>query len=557
MTQCVRRLLRPGAIFTLSLLVYLLTKAPGLTWEHRGADGGDFLAAAATLGVAHPAGYPTYSILLRAMMSLPGTSPAAAGNLLSALMGAAAAALCYATIQELLRQLARNGKERRLGEWSAAVGALTFAYNPLVWSQALITEVYTFHLALAAAAFWLLLRWRRTGRGLATAAFVIGLGMTNHLTAAFLGPAALTILVAGRSHLIMSALPEAVSRQDSHRSRSTATRAQHRQRLGYALQRIVAAGGAFCIGLAPYAYIPWAARRMPPVNWENPQSWEGFKRLVLATRYSHNLLEASPTEVWSRIGGWAASLPIQFFWPIYLIILLGFVWLLLRDPAAGTMTGTYAVLAAGYAAGYGTTDYWVNLLPAVMMIAIWLATGIWLVLRHLSKSRWRRLRLALTPARLLALALPLGLLVSQWRALDVHNDRVAEEWVARVLTVAEPDALIFTRSDQFTFGMWYGSYVVGSRPDLTPILPTFLQREWYRDTLAANHQGLDLRPDGLERDALLTMIRRHIGQRTIYLTWEDDGVAKRYDLVKEYPLWRVSLPPTSGAPSYPSSGLQP
>jgi hypothetical protein len=539
-TQLSKRLLRLGPVFALTLLVYLLTRAPGLTWEHRGADGGDFLAAAATQGVAHPAGYPSYTILLRLFLLLPTASPAGAGNLLSSFMGAVAATLCFATIQELLGQLAHDGGEPPMVVWPAAVGALVFAFNPLVWSQALITEVYSFHLALVATAFWLLLRWRRTGRGLPLAGLVIGLGMTNHLTTAFLGPAVLTVLVAGRRNLTRASRPETLSGQKDQSAPPVSARGQARRQLRSALLRIMAAGGAFCVGVAPYAYVPWAARRLPPVNWENPQSWEGFKRLVLATRYRHNLLEASPAEVWSRVSSWFDSLPLHLFWPVYLLLLVGFLWLLLRDPAAGVMTGTYAALAAGYAAGYGTTDYWVNLLPAIMMVTIWLGVSVWGVHRWVARRRWRRMPVVRTAVVMLALALPAGLLVTQWSAMDIHQDRVAEDWVARALEVAEPDALVFTRSDQFTFGMWYGCYVLDVRPDLTPILPTFLQREWYRETLVANHRNLDLDPEGLRGGALLTMIRRHMDQRPIYLTWEDETTAEHYELVKEYPLWRVT-----------------
>jgi hypothetical protein len=223
----------------------------------------------------------------------------------------------------------------------------------------------------------------------------------------------------------------------------------------------------------------------------------------------------------------------------------GFIWMLLRDPAAGVMTGIYALLSATYAAGYGTTDYWVNLLPAVMMLSIWLAAGFWLIFRWISRRRWRALpglRLAIL---LLALAVPGTLLVSSWSEMDIHDDRIASDWVAKAMEVAEADALVFTRSDQFTFGMWYACYALDERPDIVPILPTFLRRIWYRETLAANHEGLDLRPAGLGAEALQTMIERHLDQRPIYLTWEDETTAENYELVKEWPLWRVAPRPVT------------
>ena len=77
----------------LALLLYGRTLAPGLTWAHDGADGGDFLSAALTGGIPHPPGYPTYTLLLRAAMALLPVSPARAGNWLSAGCAALAVAL--------------------------------------------------------------------------------------------------------------------------------------------------------------------------------------------------------------------------------------------------------------------------------------------------------------------------------------------------------------------------------------------------------------------------------------------------------------------------------
>lgn len=497
-------------VFFLTLLVYLLTRSPALTWAHRGADGGDFLAAAATLGVPHPAGYPTLTLLLRLFMLLPVSEPAGAGSLLSTVMGALAAALCAGIVQEVLARRTRGGEERSWVPWLATAGGLTFGFLPLVWSQALITEVYSFHLALIAAVIWFLMRWRRTGDGLPLVGLAAGLGMTNHLTTLFVAPAALAILVDGRRKL---------------RWRS-----------------LLAAGGAFVVGLAPYAYLPWAARRTPPVNWENPQTWDNFQKLVFASRYRHNVLESTPSEVLARVTSWLTDFPPQYFWPLYLLILFGLAWLLTRDPAVGVMSGVYAVLVAGYAAGYGTSDYWVNTLPALMMAVIWLCVGFWLLLRWLGRhtyrsGRWRRF--LLLAVVVVALAVPVGMVVAQWGEMDIRQDRAASDFVAGALEVAAPDALVFTKGDARTFAMWYACYVLDERPDLVPILPTFLRSRWYRESLQAHHEGLNLYSAGLGKGALETMISRHIGQRPIYLTWENEELAADYSLVQEGPLWQV------------------
>ena len=77
----------------LALALYARTLAPGLTWAHNGADGGDLLAAALTRGVPHPTGYPTYVMLLAAAVKLTPGEPALGGNWLSAISAALAVAL--------------------------------------------------------------------------------------------------------------------------------------------------------------------------------------------------------------------------------------------------------------------------------------------------------------------------------------------------------------------------------------------------------------------------------------------------------------------------------
>jgi len=513
------------ALFVGASAVYSLTRAPGITFAHRGADGGDFLAAAATWGVPHPPGYPTYTLVLRLFMALPVGEPAAAGNLLSTVMGAVAVVGCGSIIWELIHRQA-HGRSRRRLPLIVSAGALTFGFFPLVWSQALVTEVYSFHLALVAVTLALLLRWRRTGKGLAWSAFLFGLGLTHHLTMAFVAPAALAILVGGRHHLV-----------DTVQSTSG--------KVHFRWHQTLSAVPAFLLGLAPYAYAPLAARRLPPINWENPQTWRNFQRMVFAIRYRQNLLEPTPSEVLARVGEWLHDFPPTYFLPFYLLVVVGLLWLLLRDPAGGVSTALLAALVTGYALGYGTSDYWVNLLPVMMMVAVWLACGFWLVAAWLGRQRWRT---AAHLAVLIPYSVPLALLVTQWGALDVHQDRGAIEYVEGLRQSVEPDALVFARGDEGIFGAWYARYALPNDAEWVPILHTFLHSLWYRTSLEANHTGLDLRSDGLGEEALITMVQRHLGKRPILLTWEDEELAQRYTLIQSGPLWKVE--PRSG-------GLQP
>jgi hypothetical protein len=202
------------------------------------------------------------------------------------------------------------------------------------------------------------------------------------------------------------------------------------------------------------------------------------------------------------------------------------------------LTGIYAILTTVYALNYGTSDYWVNLLPVIMVLAMWNSVAFWWLIIRMVR-RWHRVSCVSLVA---VLSLPLALLVTQWPAMDASEDREAQAFVEEVLATCEPDALVFARGDQRIFALWYAAYVLADREDVVPILHIFLHWPWYRASLAQHHEGLDLREEGLGATALEVMIERHLPRRPIYLTWEDEETAKAYQLVRRGPVWRV-MPP--------------
>ncbi len=246
----------PGVVSGgLALALYAATLAPGLTWAHDGADGGDFLAAALTGGVPHPTGYPTYQLLLQAAIRLLPADPARAGNWLSA----ACAALAAGLLADLARRVLPPAPWRSV---SAAAAGLAWATSPALWSQAVITEVYSLNALAVVLALWLLWQWSQQPpadagwRRLAAAALVLGLGLGNHLSLALALPGLAAWLWTGRARLSL-------------------------------LSRVGAASltAFFLFGLAVYARIPLAAAAGPPVNWGAADTPSGFGWLVSGGPY--------------------------------------------------------------------------------------------------------------------------------------------------------------------------------------------------------------------------------------------------------------------------------
>ena len=148
----------------LSLLAYL-TMTPAASGDK---DGSEFTLVLATLGAAHPTGYPLYTLAGHAFVRLAhalGASWPFAANAFSALGGAVAIGLLHALSSRLLRS---TGVSARGAAAVALLPAVAFAMNPVWTLETTLAEVYSWHVAwlmgVALFAHQAAERWRRPGR---------------------------------------------------------------------------------------------------------------------------------------------------------------------------------------------------------------------------------------------------------------------------------------------------------------------------------------------------------------------------------------------------------
>ncbi len=474
-----------------ALALYARCLAPGLAWAHDGADGGDLLAAALTGGVPHPTGYPTYQILLRAAVALFPGEPARAGNWLSAISAATAVAL----LADLVRRMLPSRPWRNPVTLAAA---LVWATSPALWSQAVITEVYTTHALLVALLLWLLWRWRDAAaqgqsrwRWLAGAGFVLGIGLGVHLSLALLLPGAAVWLWANRQQ---------------------------------PARRCAADGGALLaglvVGLGTFAYLPLAAARNPPVNWGNPATWSGFAWLVSGQAYRGLLSGLAAPHLLKRVAAWAGEASRQFAggpWGVP-IALAGLYWLDRHQHHWWRATGLIGLAFSIYAIIYNTPDSYVYLIPAWLVVVLWFAAGLSWGAEALAGA-WPRLRDSHAFHGILfvvLLALPSVAIARHWKQMDVSRDQEAHAFIAKVLSEAAPGGLILTASDRPTFALWYALYGRGLRPDLTPVNINLYAYAWYQQGLVAHHPLLARRVHSGELPPLEQLVSDVAREGSVY-----------------------------------------
>jgi hypothetical protein len=475
----------------LALGVYLLTLAPTITWRHGGADSGELAVAAATLGVPHPPGYPTWTLLAWLFHWLP------VGELAQrvALLSASSAALAVALVTRLAQRLVhRDGPAAPV---AALAAGLTLAFGPTFWSQAILVEVYALHTLFVLLVLSL---WPADGassvRRAGLMVFLFGLGLGNHLTLLLLAP------------VLLAALPRPLTAR----------------RLAVLVLCLLA-------GLAVYLVLPLAALRRPPVVWGDPTTVDGFVWLVTGQLYRGALWGLTGPDLPARLVSWVQLMAQQFTWPGLLLVAVGSWHLTRTAPRAGLILlwvwGTTTV----YALTYATVDWYVHLLPALAVMALWLARGMqdvvnWLAVRG-SARPWASWLLLLLPAVLLVRSAP---------AVSLHDDIAAREYALEALAVAAPGALIVSSGDEHTFALWYARDGLGVRPDVTIVERTLWSFDWYRQHLAA--QAAMLSPAA--GPEIETLIAAQLPQRPVYVTDPEEDLALRYALDPVGPLWQIT-----------------
>jgi len=514
--------------------LYARTLAPTVL----AGDGGEFQFVPYLLGVAHPTGYPLYTLLGWAWSHLlPVGDVAYRMNLFSAFCGALAVGGATVAAGLLLRQAYPTlaPAVRRL---LAALAAAILAVTPTLWSQAVMAEVYGLHILLVVLTLTLVLAWgerrmscrdedmaalrggsklphskgqRRLSGGtedptarrfLLGAAFCFGLGLAHHATTLLLAPG-------------IGAYVWLVDR--------TTFREWKRMLLPAALWA--------ALPLLLYGYIPWRAPHTPYLQ----QALTADRELVLYENSLTNLfrfIAGGPfggyldfsVDLGARLQMAWGFLQAEVGWPGVLLAGVGLLGLALsRRWALLALTGvTYGAIVA-FNLVYTIGDIYVLFIPSYLIVALWIAAGVGALARWAPQRRLISL-LVVIPF----FALPVGLAAANYADLDQsQNTQARARWESILAQPLPQGAILVTNDRNNIMPMWYFQYVEGVRPDLLGLFPLITEE------IAELGDVLDL--------ALST-------GRPTYLIKEMPGVEVKVQVEPADGLWRVRGPAVVGEP---------
>lgn len=243
-------------IFSLSYIFYLHTMFSSLNV----GDNGEFISAAYTLGIAHPPGYPLYSVTGKIFSFLPLGNIAFRINLLSVISACTALMLLFYFFNSILN----------IKGVIALSGIFIFMVSRTFWSCATGAEVYILNTVIIILIFISLYKNK-----IPESAFLIGLGLTIHHTSLLFIPVFIW--------LIFEKIKNFKSKEK--------------------IYLVLNIFFYFLIGISIYLFLLIRAGKSPAINCGNPETIGKLLRHFMRTEY----------EPFSRIYSFK-KISMQFFY---------------------------------------------------------------------------------------------------------------------------------------------------------------------------------------------------------------------------------------------------
>ena len=510
------------AVAVFAFAVYLKTLAPSVTF----IDSGELATVACTLGIAHPTGYPLFTLLGWVFSKLPiATEPVLRLNIMAAVFCAAGVFVFFQLIHLLLRTVA---KAKETPSLVASAGAsLLLAFSETYWSQATSVEVYSLHVLflslvlysfMRATFYDAVIRIRQTEEPASTEtkwwmlfAFTLGLSFTNHMTTILLAPGLLYLYFALQG-----------GSKDSWK-------------------RILRMVTPFLIGFSVYVYLPVRAGGGALLNWGNPVTLERFLWHLSGKQFRVWIF--SSTEAAGRqFKYFINSLPHEFAYVGLILAVVGVIVLFRLHRKLAVSVVLLFVTCVLYSINYDIHDIDSYFLLAYFCVVIWSGIALGRLYEWIGNASV--LQPGVGGVLIVAVSLvPIGV---HYRMNDESSNNLVEDYTKNMFASVRPNALVISYQwDYWVSAAYYFQIVKNYRDDVAVVDKELLRRSWYLLQLERRYPWLMERsrqeveaynkelfkfehdipydPSVIQSryvDMILSFISRNIASRPVYVTSE-------------------------------------
>lgn len=473
---------------SLAFIFYMLTIAPSVIQ----IDTGELAAVQCTLGIAHPTGYPLFTMIgyIFSLVPLP-LSKIFQMNLLATLYCAVAVSVFTFTAKLVLDNLntfqfvkhsKQNLKKRKKDSVktvqpdnthsielsdtykivSAIFGGLFLALSKTFWFQSTSVEVYSLHLLLITfiilaliKAFLLSDKEKTISKYWIIFAITLALGFSNHMTT--------LLIIPGVSYLYFA--------KNGFTSKSI-------KQIMFMLLIF------FPILILIYSYLPIRASQSPVMNWGNPIEWERIIRHISGQQY----------QVWLFSSTEAAAKQFNYFvgnlineFAVSLVIAITGIFVSFFYARKFFIFNIIVFLSTVlYSINYDINDIDSYFLLAYISLAFFTVFGIVQLILFTAKFKME----ILIPISVLVLFTGIQF-YSNYDDVNQQDNFIYEDYTKTILSTLPKNAIIFSYQwDYFISASYYFQLVEGYRKDVVVIDKELLRRSWYYNQLHTNHPTL-------------------------------------------------------------------
>ncbi|OGK33168.1 hypothetical protein A3F58_00745 [Candidatus Roizmanbacteria bacterium RIFCSPHIGHO2_12_FULL_37_9b] len=492
--------------FTLVGVIYL----HNLTRDVYSGDIGDLVTAAYVGGVAHPPGYPLFSLMGFIFSRLPipfeVVTKIALISTIAAIFGLI---FFYKFSLQTIRSI-----------FISILSTSILAFSYFYWVNAELPEVFALNNFFAILLLYLAINFYRKPdlKNLFLMSFFTGLSLTHHHTIVLLFP---TIFILTLKHIKII-----------FRKKET----------------VIKITLFFILGFSIYSYVFLAASKNPPINWDNPVNLKNFIHLILRRDYSYapSFTHQVPIKIIGIVvGNYFKTLISTFSYQIIFIFLLGAIYLIKKDKlifislfAAYFLSGPFLVF---YGAGPSTTAPGLGVIERMyslsFVVAMFFAPYGFLLIKEILNGFFSRYSSAPIFSKkvytfiLLSyfFIVPIFQLIYNYPKADLSKTKVGNTLASNILNSLPKKSVLFVSGDTTTFNVWYLYYVLGVRGDIDIINPPGVGGNKYLDEEINIFYKKN--PKSALNDVIPKTIDKIREKRKIFTTYQIDPMPKNTVLV--------------------------
>ncbi|MEO0182541.1 MAG: DUF2723 domain-containing protein [candidate division WOR-3 bacterium] len=404
-------------------LIYLYSLCPTLYL----IDSGELATVSYTLGIAHPTGYPLYTLISYFFAHLPG-EPIRNLNFLSALVSVIAAFLLFLTLKKIINHPISNLTITTL-----------FAFSPIIWRISITNEVYILTALMGVLILYLFYQLKNS-RLFYGITFFAGLSFTNHfMIFAIAFPLLIYLLII------------------------------HRPRL-----KVLFSGAAFfLLGFSLYLYLLIRTQAGADIAWGNPCDLQRLLWHITGRQYRVWMFSLTGGEILTNAKNGLLFLLRNLFYIFSLPLVLGLFYLFHYDRKRFYLFLTIVGLNFFYAINYAIPDIESYYIPGFIVTILICAYGLNYLKRFI---RW-------------FIALPVGLLIGiiNYPECTLKNNTFGYDYGYAHLAPLPPNSLLICSYWDIYSPTIYLRKIKNIRRDLVVIDKELLRRTWYLKYLAREY----------------------------------------------------------------------